>query len=41
MEIASEVDEKQLVEEEHFVPERAVFSNVEDHDEIGTQAEFF
>ena len=39
MEINSEVEEKELVQQEYFEPERAIFSQLKDRDEVDTQAE--
>jgi len=41
MEINSDVDEKIAIDEEHFIPERAIFSQLQDREERNTQAEFF
>ena len=36
MEINSEVEEKELVPQEFFEPERAIFSQLQDRDEVDT-----
>lgn len=41
MENISEGDERKLEPERHFVPERAVYSQLGDEDERATNAEFF
>lgn len=41
MEINSEMEEKDAVEQQFFEPERAIFSQLQDRDEVDTQAEFF
>ena len=41
MEINSDVDEKIAIQEDHFIPERAIFSQLQDREERNTQAEFF
>ena len=41
MEVNSEVEEKELVEQEFFEPERAIFSQLQDREFLETKAEFF
>lgn len=41
MEINSEVDEANAVCQEYFIPERAIFSALQDRDERDTRMEFF
>lgn len=41
MEINSEVEEAELVEQEFFIPERAIFSAIGERDERDTRMEFF
>lgn len=41
MEIISDVEEKEAVPEEHFVPERAIFSQLQDREEKENNFEYF